>query len=196
MLLNQERRKKQSPALPPLWSLHAFPFCSLVPLPVSLHTTHLPSVLPPDRRVRILGRCWVSTVSQLNKTIWKQSGPVNVPAQSEPTAFVAAEKNGLSESRGWRTGRGRRAISIGRLSARPPSQLCFNLHLLSDPAPTLLSAPFKGEHAIRNRAVCVALPPRTRYSLSLPFSCFSFSSMPPAFALSQPHIWNRGIFFQ
>lgn len=31
-------------------------------------TTHLPSALP-HRRVGILGRCWVSTVSQLNKTI-------------------------------------------------------------------------------------------------------------------------------
>lgn len=99
------------PLMPPLRCLFT------PPLPSRLHTIHLPSVLP-HRRVRILGRCWVSTVSQLNKTIWKQSGPVNVPAQSDPSPFVAVEKNGLSESRGWRAGRGRHTISIHRLS--PP----------------------------------------------------------------------------
>lgn len=141
------------------------------PHPLRLHTTHLPSVLP-HRRVRILGRCWVSTVSQLNKTIWKQSGPVNVPAQSDPSFFVAVEKNGLSESRGWRAGRARHTTSIHRLSPYPPTQTRF-YRLLSTPhTPTLLSAPFKGEHYIWNRAVCVTVPPRTRYSLSFSLSYF------------------------
>lgn len=150
------------------------------PQPSRLHTTHLPSVLP-HRRVRILGRCWVSTVSQLNKTIWKQSGPVNVPAQSEPSLFVAVEKNGLSESRGWRAGRGRHTISIHRLPPYPSSQTRF-YRLLSTPhTPTLLSAPFKGEHAIWNRAVCVTVPPRTRYSI--PLSYFVLFK-PLSFALS------------
>lgn len=152
------------PCIPPLLSLLA------LPLPARLHTTHLPSVLPHSR-VRILGRCWVSTVSQLNKTIWKQSGPVNAPAQSEPSPFVAAEKTGLSESRGWRAGRGRHTISIRRLSLYPPTQARFYHRLLSTPhTPTLLSAPFKGEHAIWNRAVCVTVPPRTRYSPSSPLT--------------------------
>lgn len=190
----------EPPEFPPLWSLHASPLLPLhpssplftPPLPSRLHTTHLPSVLP-HRRVRILGRCWVSTVSQLNKTIWKQSGPVNVPAQSDPSPFVAVEKNGLSESRGWRAGGGRHAISIHRLSPYPPTQARFNYRLLSTRhTPTLLSAPFKGEHAIWNRAVCVTVPPRTRYSLSFPFSYFSLK--PLSFALSPLLILNNVIF--
>lgn len=100
------RRKFHLQKSSPLRSLHTCPL--LPPNPSSpltpTHSTHLPSVLP-HRRVQILGRCWVSTVSQLNKTIWKQSGPVNVPAQSDPSPFVAVEKNGLSESRGWGGGR-------------------------------------------------------------------------------------------
>lgn len=110
-----------TPKFPPL----CFP-ASPPSLPSCLHTTHLPSALP-HRRVRILGRCWVSTVSQLNKTIWKQSGLVNVPAQSDPCPFVAVEKNGLSERRG----RGRRegaskgwhTISVHGLALiHPPSR--------------------------------------------------------------------------
>lgn len=100
------------PEFSPLWYLHTSPLVPPWPLLSPIPTAHLPSVLP-HRRVRILGRCWVSTVSQLNKTIWKQSGSVNAPAQSDPSAFVAAEKNGLSESRGWTAGRENGGLVMG-----------------------------------------------------------------------------------
>lgn len=136
------------------------------------HTTHMPSELP-HRKVQILGRCWVSTVSQLNKTIWKQSGLVNVPAQSDPSPFVVIEKNGLSEPREWRAGDERRTVSIHRLPLSTHSR--FYRLLPPPPTHTLLSAPFKGEHVIWNRAVCVTVPPRTRCSF-IPFSyLFIFS---------------------
>lgn len=58
MLLNPEQRKKQSPAppaFPPLWSLHTFPLLLPgLPLPTRLHTTHLPSVLPPTEEFGFL----------------------------------------------------------------------------------------------------------------------------------------------
>lgn len=100
-----------------------FPLLYLV-FNLRLCTTHLPSVLPHSR-VQILGRCWMSTVSQLNKTIWKQSGLMNVPAQSDPSPFVAVEKNGLSESRGWRASEGRHTISIHRLPPIHPLRPTF-----------------------------------------------------------------------
>lgn len=79
---------------------------------------------------------------------------MNALAQSDPSAFVAAEKNGLSESRGWTAGRG-----IGGLGGAPsqstgypaihPPRPGFNQGLLSaSHTPTLLSAPIKGEHVI------------------------------------------------
>lgn len=154
-----------TPKFPPL----CFP-ASPLSLSSCLHTTHLPSALP-HRRVRILGRCWVSTVSQLNKTIWKQSGLVNVPAQSDPCPFVAVEKNGLSERRGrGEEGGGEQRVAhyfSPRVSPYPPTQSRFYRPLSTPHAPRLLSAPFKGEHAIWDRAVCVTVPPRTR--------CFYFS---------------------
>lgn len=57
--------------------------------------------------------------------------------------------------------------------------------LLSTPhTPTLLSAPFKGEHTTWNRAVCVAEPPRIRYP------CFFLFLIYATFicSLSTPHV--------
>ena len=54
----------------------------------------------------------------------------------------------------------------------PPTQTHF-YRLLSTPHTlTFVSAPFKGEHAIWNRAVCVTISSRTRYSL--PFRSLIF----------------------
>lgn len=49
-----------------------------------------------------------------------------------------------------------------RVSPYPPTQSRFYRPLSTPHAPRLLSAPFKGEHAIWDRAVCVTVPPRTR----------------------------------
>lgn len=64
------------------------------------------------------------------------------------------------------------------------------LHILH--TPTLLSAAFKGEHAIWNRAVCVTVPPWTRYSLSLFLSLISFSLL-SHFHLPFPHLISQAM---
>lgn len=96
-------------------------------------------------------------MSQLNKTIWKQSGPVNVPAQSDPSAFVAAEKNGLSKSRDGRQVGEAEGVGGGGPHHLNPQVILRDTHpdpvltrAASPPShpPRLLSAPIKGEHVI------------------------------------------------
>lgn len=97
-------------------------------------------------------------------------------------------ENGLSESRGWRAGRGRHAISIHRLYPYSPTQACFYHHLLSTPhTPKLLSAPFKGDHAIWNRTVCVTASQEPNATFHSLFLCLLFH-----FHLLCSHLIFRG----
>lgn len=192
------KQRVQPPEFRPLWSPSASPL--LLPFhPPSPHTpTHHPPALctPPQKSSdswKVLGVYSVTTKQNHLKTKW---------AGECAGAIWALCLCGHGEKRPLRI----KGMEDGQGEARH-----FNLQVIPPvhsprPAltttappphtPTLLSAPFKGEHAIWNRAACVTVPPRRRYSLSFPFSYFSFSSKPLAFALLSLHILIHGIFFQ